>query len=98
MRADERGRIELAERRGYDLLIDFASGLPTNDHIHHVVPPGTQDGDERMDAVLGSVDGSVRFYGLTPTSMKLEGLDRHQRMIDNYKKLHRARAKVASSN
>ena len=43
-------------------------------------------GDERMDAVLGSVDGSVRFYGLTPTSMKLEGLDRHQRLIDNYQK------------
>jgi ribosomal protein S12 methylthiotransferase accessory factor len=49
-------------------------------------------GDERMDAVLGSVDGSVRFYGLTPTSMKLEGLDRHLRLIDNYKKLHMARA------
>jgi ribosomal protein S12 methylthiotransferase accessory factor len=52
-------------------------------------------GDERMDAVLGSVEGSVRFYGLTPTSMKLEGLERHQRLIDNYKKLHGARAKVA---
>jgi len=52
-------------------------------------------GNARMDAVLGSVDGSVRFYGLTPTSMKLEGLDRHQRMIDNYKKLHRARAAAA---
>jgi len=51
-------------------------------------------GDEKMDAVLGSVDGSVRFYGLTPTSMKLEGLDRHQRLIDNYKKLHGARAKM----
>jgi len=33
-------------------------------------------GDARMDAVMGSVDGSVRFFGLTPTSMKLEGLDR----------------------
>lgn len=52
-------------------------------------------GNERMDAVLGSVDGSVRFYGLTPTSMKLEGLDRHQRLIDNYKKLHKARANLA---
>ncbi|TQC96442.1 OsmC domain/YcaO domain-containing protein [Moraxellaceae bacterium AER2_44_116] len=51
-------------------------------------------GDERMDAVLGSVDGSVRFYGLTPTSMKLEGLDRHQRLIDNYQKLHMARVKA----
>ncbi|MDX9701344.1 MAG: OsmC domain/YcaO domain-containing protein [Rhodocyclaceae bacterium] len=53
-------------------------------------------GNPRMDAVLGSVDGSVRFYGLTPTSMKLEGLDRHQRLIDSYRKLHTARARVAS--
>jgi len=50
-------------------------------------------GNPRMDAVLGSVDGSVRFFGLTPTSMKLEGLDRHQRLIDSYKKLHSARAR-----
>ncbi|KPC55382.1 OsmC domain/YcaO domain-containing protein [Amantichitinum ursilacus] len=55
-------------------------------------------GNERMDAVLGSVDGSVRFYGLTPTSMKLEGLDRHQRLIDSYKKLHTARATAAGIN
>jgi ribosomal protein S12 methylthiotransferase accessory factor len=54
-------------------------------------------GDARMDAAMGSVDGSVRFYGLTPTSMKLEGLDRHHRLIDSYKKLHRARANVAAS-
>ena len=49
-------------------------------------------GNERMNAVMGSVDGSLRFYGLTPTSMKLEGLDRHHRLIDSYKKLHQARA------
>jgi ribosomal protein S12 methylthiotransferase accessory factor len=55
-------------------------------------------GDPRMDAVLGSVDGSVRFFGLTPTSMKLEGLDRHQRLIDSYRKLHRARARAAASS
>ena len=53
-------------------------------------------GEKRMDAVLGSVDGSVRFYGLTPTSMKLEGLDRHRRLIDSYRKLHDARSKNAS--
>ncbi|MGH8375076.1 MAG: OsmC domain/YcaO domain-containing protein, partial [Pseudomonas sp.] len=51
-------------------------------------------GNERMDAAIGSVDGSVRFYGLTPTSMKLEGLDRHLRLIDSYKKLHTARTRV----
>ena len=48
-------------------------------------------GNARMEAVLGSVNGSVRFFGLTPTSMKLEGLDRHHRLIDSYKKLHSAR-------
>jgi ribosomal protein S12 methylthiotransferase accessory factor len=54
-------------------------------------------GDARMDAAMGSLDGSVRFYGLTPTSIKLEGLERHDRLIDSYKKLHKARANVAAT-
>ncbi|MFD1123649.1 OsmC domain/YcaO domain-containing protein [Methylophilus flavus] len=52
-------------------------------------------GDARMDAVIGSVEGSVCFFGLTPTSMKLEGLDRHHRLIDSYRKLHAARGRTA---
>jgi ribosomal protein S12 methylthiotransferase accessory factor len=52
-------------------------------------------GNERMDAVVGSIEGSVRFFGLTPTSMKLEGLDRHLRLVESYKKLHAARANAA---
>ena len=52
-------------------------------------------GNPQMDAVMGSVDGTVRFFGLTPTGMHLDGLDRHQRHIDSFKKLHAARAKVA---
>ncbi|TDV72236.1 OsmC domain/YcaO domain-containing protein [Pseudomonas sp. LP_7_YM] len=55
-------------------------------------------GHQRMDAAIGSVNGSVRFYGLTPTSMKLEGLDRHLRLIDSYKKLHQARAHTAGQS
>ncbi|KQQ56080.1 protein involved in RimO-mediated beta-methylthiolation of ribosomal protein S12 YcaO [Pseudomonas sp. Leaf127] len=53
-------------------------------------------GNPRMDAVMGSIDGSVRFYGLTPTSLKLEGLDRHLRLVDSYKKLHAARANTVA--
>ncbi|WP_432209331.1 OsmC domain/YcaO domain-containing protein [Acinetobacter variabilis] len=53
-------------------------------------------GDVRMDAVLGSVEGTVRFYGLAETNMQLEGLDRHLRLIDSYKKLHAARAKFVA--
>ena len=48
-------------------------------------------GDDTMDAVVGSVEGSVRFHGLTPTNMQLEGLDKHLRLIESYKKLHAAR-------
>ena len=33
--------VELSEKRGFDVIIDFASGLPTNDHIHQKVKPGT---------------------------------------------------------
>lgn len=54
-------------------------------------------GDERMDAVIGSLDGTVRFYGLTPTNMQLEGLDKHLRLIDSFKKLHAARARSVAS-
>ncbi len=32
---------ELTLRRGFDVIIDFASGLPTQDHIHQKVPAGT---------------------------------------------------------
>lgn len=53
-------------------------------------------GNARMDAALGSVDGSVRFFGLTPTNLEFEGLDRHQRLLDSYRKLHRARAAAAA--
>ena len=53
-------------------------------------------GNPRMDAAIGSVMGTVRFHGLTPTNMNLEGLDRHHRLIDSYRKLHVARTRWLS--
>ena len=53
-------------------------------------------GDARVEAARGSVDGSVRFFGLTPTSLQLEGLDRHQRLLDSYRKLHAARSRMTA--
>jgi len=32
---------ELTQKRGYSIIVDFASGLPTNDHFHELVPEGT---------------------------------------------------------
>ncbi|MGB1296755.1 MAG: OsmC domain/YcaO domain-containing protein [Psychrobium sp.] len=48
-----------------------------------------------MEGVIGSINGDVRFYGLEPTNMALEGLDRHQRLLNSYNKLHKARAERA---
>jgi ribosomal protein S12 methylthiotransferase accessory factor len=48
-------------------------------------------GNAHMDAVIGSVAGSLRLYGLTPTNMRLVGLDRHHPSIDSPKKLYVAR-------
>ena len=53
-------------------------------------------GEDTMTAVVGSVEGSVRFAGLTPTSVQLEGLDRHQRLLESYRKLHAARAALGT--
>ena len=75
------------------LEVQLDSELALEDYAHNF---RRMFGDERMDAVIGSVEGTVRFFGLTPTSMKLEGLDRHHRLIDSYRKLHTARAHVAA--
>ena len=50
-------------------------------------------GKDVMANVVGSVNGEVKFYGLTKTSMNLEGIEPHLRLIESYKKLHQARAK-----
>jgi len=54
-------------------------------------------GQENMKNVTGSINGDVKFFGLTKTSIKLEGLDKHLRLIESYKKLHQARASKANN-
>ena len=71
------------------LEVHLDPDLELQDYVHNF---RRMFGNDRMDAVIGSVEGTVRFYGLMPTSMKLEGLDRHHRLIDSYRKLHTARA------
>jgi len=75
------------------LEILLADDLEVDDYIINL---RRMFGEGRMNAVMGSVDGSVRFFGLTPTNLKLEGLDRHHRMINSYRKLHAARSKATT--
>lgn len=48
--------------------------------------------EDVMAQVVGSLTGEVTFSGLTETSMALEGIEPHLRLIESYKKLHAARA------
>ena len=57
---------ELTERRGFDTIIDFASGLPTNDHLHHIVPEGTTVIYSDYDPVV--VEYAQEILGDTPNA------------------------------
>ncbi|MCK5425288.1 MAG: YcaO-like family protein, partial [Emcibacter sp.] len=70
------------------LEITINDELDINDYVANL---NRMYGAQVMGNVLGSVTGEVRFSGLTKTSMKLEGLDKHLKLIESYKKLHKAR-------
>ncbi|NKC21660.1 OsmC domain/YcaO domain-containing protein [Pseudoalteromonas sp. S4498] len=86
----ERGLFYQAMHATLEIALD--DELEMEDYIHNFT---RMFGKEVMDAVIGSINGDVKFYGLTPTNMKLEGLDKHLRLIESYKKLHTARGKLA---
>ncbi len=70
-----------------DITID--DDLDLDDYIPNLA---RMYGAKVMENVVGSVTGDIRFSGLTKTNMKLEGLDKHLKLIESYKKLHHARA------
>ena len=73
-----------------DAVLDIT--LNEDQDIDNYLPNLTRMyGAETMKNVVGSVTGEVKFYGLTKTSMRLEGLDKHLRLIESYQKLHNAR-------
>ena len=88
----ERGLFYQAVNAVLDIMLD--DELVLEDYLPNMT---RMFGAERMENVVGTVNGDVRFYGLTPTNMQLEGLDRHLRLIESYKKLHAFRAAKASA-
>ncbi len=53
-------------------------------------------GEKIMDAVVGSVEGSIQFYGLIPTNNKLDGIEKHLKFIESYQKLQKAKRNYIS--
>lgn len=88
----ERGLFYQAMDATLEVALD--EELEIEDYIHSFT---RMFGQEVMDAVVGSINGDVTFYGLTETSINLEGLDKHLRLIESYKKLHAARARLTQS-
>ncbi|GIU11302.1 OsmC domain/YcaO domain-containing protein [Shewanella glacialipiscicola] len=76
------------------LEITLDDELVLDDFMHNF---NRMFGVEVMENVVGSVTGKVRFYGLTKTSMQLEGIEPHLRLIESYKKLHQARKAAAET-
>ncbi|MBR9880648.1 MAG: OsmC domain/YcaO domain-containing protein [Gammaproteobacteria bacterium] len=88
----ERGLFYQAVRAVLEITLD--DELMLDDFLYNL---RRMFGDETMDSVVGVVSGELRFPGLTPTSMALEGLEKHQRLIESYKKLHARRAQLAKA-
>ncbi|MCE8032202.1 OsmC domain/YcaO domain-containing protein [Halomonas sp. MCCC 1A11057] len=86
----ERGLFYQAMAAVLEIVLD--DELELDDYLHNLT---RMFGEQTMAAVVGSVNGDVRFHGLTPTNMQLEGLEKHQRLIESYKKLHAHRARRA---
>ncbi|SOC51437.1 ribosomal protein S12 methylthiotransferase accessory factor [Chromohalobacter canadensis] len=83
----QRGLFHQAMQAVLEIALD--DDLDFNDYHRNLT---RMFGEETMRQVIGAVNDEVRFPGLTPTSMGLEGIDRHQRLIESYRKLHAARA------
>lgn len=80
-------------RRFYQVLkavldITLRDDLDLQDYI----PNLTRMYDEEiLGHAISSVSGETRFFGLTPTNMRLDGIDKHLRLVDSYEKLQAAR-------
>jgi hypothetical protein len=72
---------ELTAVRGYDTIIDFASGLPTQDHLHVVVPDGTKVIYSDYDPVV--VEYAREILGNTPNVYFFEADARHPEELLN---------------
>lgn len=83
----ERGLFYQAVHTVLEITLD--EELQLKDYTHNLNRMFTT---QVMEKVVGSVTGKVKFDGLFKTSMKLEGIDPHLRLIESYKKLHKARA------
>ena len=83
-------------RRSYYQSLNTVLDITLNEELElkDYIPNMTRMfGSETLQNAIGTVTGEVRFFGLTKTNMKLEGLEKHLKLIDSYQKLQEAKRK-----
>lgn len=83
------------ERKKYYQALNAVLDIELNEYdVQDYIPNMTRMfGAETLNNAIGTVTGEVRFMGLTPTNSKLEGLDKHLKLIESYQKLQTAKRK-----
>ena len=82
-----------ARRRFYQVLNTVLDVSLRDDlELAEYVPGLTRMyGEELLGNAMSSASGDVRFFGLTPTNVSLDGIDKHLRLVASYEKLQVAR-------
>jgi ribosomal protein S12 methylthiotransferase accessory factor len=83
-----------SERRGFYRALNAVLDIALDDELEleDFIPNMTlMFGKDGLNNAVASVSGELRFFGLTPTNMNLDGLDKHQKLIQSYQKLLSAR-------
>jgi ribosomal protein S12 methylthiotransferase accessory factor len=88
-----------ARRRFYQVLnVVLDITLREDLDLQNYIPNLTRMyGEEVLDKAISSVSGKIRFFGLTPTNMNLDGIDKHLRLVESYEKLQSARQRHHAS-
>ncbi|MDO9182939.1 MAG: OsmC domain/YcaO domain-containing protein [Bacteriovorax sp.] len=87
-----------ATRRSYYQALNTVLDITLNKDLElkdFVLNMTKMFGSEILNSAIGSVTGEVRFFGLTKTNNKLEGLDKHLKLIESYQKLQAAKRKFS---
>jgi ribosomal protein S12 methylthiotransferase accessory factor len=84
----------LPERKKFYQALNVALEITVRDDLElsdYVFNLNRMYGEKLMDAVIKSISGEIRFYGVNPTNMKLEGIDKHLKFVESYQKLQKAK-------
>ncbi len=86
----------LPERKKFYQALNIVLDITLNEELEledYLPNLSRMYGEKLMNAVVGTITGEVTFYNIPQTDMKLEGIDKHQKFIESYQKLQKAKAR-----